>query len=168
MKRILFVCTGNICRSPMAKGLMAAELRRDGLDDQVTVESVGVYALEGKPASANAVTTLTQREIDISAHVARTLDVADLKTADIVLVMEEAHRRSIFYTAPQFLGKVFLLSEMSGRHGDVEDPYGQALSEYERCADTLQRLIVEGKPQILRRLGIQSADLTGLGNLSGR
>lgn len=154
MKRILFVCTGNVCRSPMAAGLMRQRLHDAGLDAQVSVSSAGIYALDGKPASANAQITLGQRGIDISDHVGHTLEVADLKAADIVLVMEEAHRRSIFYTAPQYLGKVFLLSEMSGKHDDVHDPYGEALVEYERCANNLEQLLTQGEPQILRRLGI--------------
>ncbi|MBK9233081.1 MAG: low molecular weight protein arginine phosphatase [Anaerolineae bacterium] len=154
MKRVLFVCTGNVCRSPMATGLLRHRLQELGLADQVSVASAGVYALVGQPASANAVTTLAQRGIDIGDHVAHSLEIADVKTADIVLVMEEAHRRSIFYATPQHLGKVYLLTEMSGQHHDVKDPYGQPLPEYERCAQELTQLIDQGMPQILRRLGL--------------
>ena len=139
----------------MAAGLMRQRVHDAGLDSEINVFSAGVYALEGRPASQNARIALSERGIDISDHVAHTLEVADLKAADIVLVMEEAHRRSIFYTAPQYLGKVFLLSEMSGKHDDVHDPFGEALIEYERCATNLERLLEQGEPQIMRRLGVE-------------
>ncbi len=78
-----------------------------------------------------------------------------LAEADIVLVMEEAHRRSLFYLAPQYLGKVFLLTEMSGRHEDVKDPYGGPLVAYARTADLLEQLIDAGLPRILKRLNVE-------------
>lgn len=125
-----------------------------GLDDEISVASAGVWALDGKPASANSVTTLAERGIDISQHVAHTLDVKDLERASIVLVMEEQHRRSIFYQSPSALRKVFLLTEMVGQHEDVADPYGGPLVEYEKTANLIDELIRQGEEQILRRIGL--------------
>jgi protein-tyrosine-phosphatase len=68
--------------------------------------------------------------------------------------MEEGHRRSLFYSYPHLLGKVFLLSEMAGEYGDVKDPYRKPTEEYERCADELARLINQGYENILGRLGV--------------
>lgn len=154
VKQILFVCTANVCRSPMAAGLMRHRVQELGLDSHITVASAGVWALEGKPASANAVTTLARRGIDIGPHVAHTLDIKDLEEASIVLVMEEQHRRSIFYQSPAALRKVFLLTEMSGQHDDVADPYGGSLVEYERTANFIDGLIRDGEEQIMRRIGL--------------
>jgi protein-tyrosine phosphatase len=154
VKQILFVCTANVCRSPMAEGLMRQRVHELGLDDAISVASAGVWALEGKPASANAVITLAHRGIDISQHIAHTLDIQDLERASIVLVMEEQHRRSIFYLAPTALRKVFLLTEMVGQHEDVADPYGGSLVEYQRTATLLDSLMQAGEEQILRRIGV--------------
>ncbi|MGQ9490601.1 MAG: low molecular weight protein arginine phosphatase [Anaerolineae bacterium] len=154
---ILFVCTANICRSPMAAAIMRRRIAEKGLADQVQVLSAGVWAEEGLEASRNAVKVLGGRNVDLSDHLSRRVTPALLDQANIVLVMEEAHRRSLFYLAPQHLGKVFLLSEMAGEYEDVADPYGGPIEEYERTADLLEKLIDAGLPKILRRLSIDAS-----------
>ena len=154
MKRILIVCTGNVCRSPMAMGLLRQRLAQDGLDNQVNVSSAGVYGLDGSAASRPGVEVLAERGIDISAHRARTVDQKEITEADLLLVMEEAQRRTLFYTYPDQLHKIFLLSEMSGDYRDIKDPYRRPKEEYERCADELTQLIEDGYPTILKRLKI--------------
>jgi len=158
VKRVLIVCTANICRSPMAMGLLAARLRQDGLEDQVTVSSAGVYGLDGSPASQPGVDVLAERGIDIGDHRARTVNAREITAADLVLVMEEAHRRTLFYNYPQHLGKIFLLSEMSGNYHDIKDPYRQPKEAYERTVDELAALIEQGYPTILKRLRIDQPD----------
>ncbi|MCD6290174.1 MAG: low molecular weight protein arginine phosphatase [Anaerolineae bacterium] len=154
MKIILFVCTGNLCRSPMAAGLMRRRLAAVGLDGQVQVRSAGIFAIPGRPASASAVQVMAERGVDISQHRSKTLELQDLEQADIVLVMEEAHRRSIFNWAPHLLRKVFLLSEMVGEHYDVTDPYMGTVEEYRRRADEIEALLDAGFDSILKYAGI--------------
>lgn len=154
MKRVLLVCTANICRSPMAMGLLRERLRTDGLEEQVSVSSGGVYGLDGNPASQPGVEVLAERGIDISDHRAHTVDEREIAEADLVLVMEEAHRRTLFYNYPHLLGKIFLLSEMSGNYHDIKDPYRQPKEAYERTANEMAALIDNGYPTILRRLRI--------------
>ena len=138
----------------MAMGLLRERLRKDGLDDQVMVSSAGVYGLDGNPASQPGVEVLAERDIDISAHRAHTVDEGEIAEADLVLVMEEAHRRTLFYNYPHLLGKIFLLSEMSGNYHDIKDPYRQPKEAYERTANEMTVLIEDGYPTILRRLRI--------------
>jgi protein-tyrosine-phosphatase len=138
----------------MAMGLLRQRLRQDGLSDQVTVSSAGVYGLDGSPASQPGVDVLAERGIDISDHRAHTVSEREITEADLVLVMEEAHRRTLFYNYPHLLGKIFLLSEMSGAYGDIKDPYRKPKEEYERTATELAKLIDEGFPTIVRRLRI--------------
>ena len=157
MKQVLFICTANICRSPMAMGLLRQRLRQDGLEDQVQVASAGVYGLDGSPASQPGVEVLAERGIDIAGHRAHTVTEREIADADLVLVMEEGHRRTLFYNYPHLLGKIFLLSEMSGNYGDIKDPYRRPKEEYERTANELARLIDDGFPTILRRLRINPA-----------
>ncbi|MCS7222079.1 MAG: low molecular weight protein arginine phosphatase [Anaerolineae bacterium] len=156
MKTLLFVCTGNLCRSPMAAELMRQRLAAAGLDSQVQVRSAGIWAMAGRPASEGTIQVMAERGIDLSQHRAHELDASDIAQADLILVMEEAHRRWIFHLAPQHLHKVFLLSEMAGKHHDIQDPYGQPLSEYRRCAEELDSLLNAGFPHILRRLRLAS------------
>lgn len=155
LKTILFVCTGNICRSPMAEALMRDRLAQAGLDSEVRVLSAGVWAESGERASTGAVVALRHRGIDLALHRSQPLTPALLKSVDIILVMEEAHRRSIFYTAPEVLAKVFLLSEMAGGYDDVADPYGGSVEGYAVTADEIAQLIEKGMPKILRRIGVQ-------------
>jgi len=154
VKRVLFVCTGNVCRSPMAAGLLRHKLVQDGLDQEVDVTSAGVYALDDQAASQPGVAVLGWRGIDIRGHRAHTIGAADVTQADLVLVMEEAHRRALFYSYPHLLGKIFLLSEMSGDYREVRDPYRRPMEEYERCANELDELIDSGYDTILRRLKV--------------
>lgn len=156
MKTILFVCTANICRSPMAAGLMRDRIAKAGLDAAVQVISAGVWAEPGSRASTNATAILRQRGIDLAEHRSQPLTHALLKEAGIILVMEEAHRRSIFYMAPEVLSKVYLLTEMAGGHADVADPFGGTMAEYEETADELAALIDKGLPKILKRMGVAS------------
>ncbi len=157
--KLLFVCTGNICRSPMAVGIMRQQLRVDGLEDQVMVTSAGVRALDGRRASPPAVAVLAEQRIDITDHIAHTISVEELHAQDVVLVMEEQHRRSLFYLAPEESYKVYLLSEMSGQHIDIADPYGQDESVYTATAALLSELIRQGLPRIYRLLGVSAASL---------
>lgn len=155
MKRVLIVCTANICRSPMAMGLLRQRLAKDGLNNQVVVSSAGVYGLDGSPASQPGVEVLAERGIDIGDHRARTASEQEIAEADLVLVMEEGHRRTLFYNYPQHLGKIFLLSEMSGNYHDIKDPYRQPKEAYQRTADEMAALIDGGYNTILRRLRLE-------------
>ena len=141
----------------MAAAIMRRRITELGLEDQIEVLSAGVWAENGHGASPNAISTLAERGMDLTGHRSRLLTPALLAQADIVLVMEEAHRRSLFYLAPQHLGKVYLLTETSGRHSDVADPYGGPVEGYARTADEIEALIDAGMPMILRRLGLRAA-----------
>ncbi|PKO22128.1 MAG: low molecular weight protein arginine phosphatase [Chloroflexi bacterium HGW-Chloroflexi-1] len=154
MKTILVVCTANICRSPMATALLRQRIASMGLSDRIRVASAGVRASAGLEASDNAIAVLSEKGIALDDHRSHPVTDALLTEADMVLVMEENHRRSLFYLAPQHLGKVFLLTEMAGQHDDVDDPYGGAIEDYARTAALLEALIDAGMPRILKRLSI--------------
>ncbi len=158
IKKVLFVCTGNVCRSPMAEGIFRKMLEERGLADVVEVDSAGTWALEGRPPTPLAVKAVADMGVDISGHRARTVTVDDLRDADLVLVMEEAHRQSLFYLAPEHLHKVYLLSEMVGRHEGIADPYGtDDLENYVLTAEKIRGYLERGWPEIAKRLGIGAA-----------
>lgn len=146
---ILLVCTGNLCRSPMAMGLLRQRLAQEELEARYKVLSAGVYAMDGHPASGNAVLVMAERSIDITEHSAHTITADDVVGADLILVMSREHGRVIRQTWPQYAWKIFLLSEMAGKRKDVQDPYGGSLKEYRACADIISAYLEEGFERIL-------------------
>jgi protein-tyrosine-phosphatase len=141
-KRILFVCTGNICRSPMAEALA-----RSLMDDRsLEFGSAGLSAEEGSPASDHAHAVMAKRELDLESHRAVKVDNAILAEADLVLAMEAKHRDRL-ERFPSSKGKVMLLSEWAGASPPgpgIDDPYGMGESEYEETAERLAELIEAG------------------------
>ena len=115
MKSILVVCIGNICRSPMAQGLLADAL------PGMQVRSAGLGALVGMPADPTAVRLMQDRGIDISEHRALQLTRQMCLDSEIVLVMDTEQRQNVEELYPQSKGRVFRLGEFSKR--DVPDPY---------------------------------------------
>ena len=154
MKTILVVCTANICRSPMAVGLLRRNITELGLDDRVRVLSAGVRAYASASASSGAIAALAARDISLQEHRSQPISAGLLAEADIVLVMEEAHRESLFHLAAEHLSKIFLLAELVGEHGDVNDPYGGSAADYDLTLRRLDRLIERGLPVLLRRIGL--------------
>lgn len=150
MKTILFVCTGNICRSPMAEAFLKRILAREGLATEYGVRSAGVWAVDGRPANPDTVRVMARRGIDLSAHRAHTLTRADVEEADLILAVASEQVEVIVTLFPQYKPKVHLLSEMAGYRYDIPDPGGGSLYEYLQCAEELENLIERSYPQILK------------------
>ncbi len=158
MKNVLVVCTGNVCRSPMAKALIRKEVSDRGLGEEVFVDSAGTYAMVGYPASEGSVNAMAERGLDISDHRAKQLTADLVDRADLIIVMEERHRRSIFVTWPRAMVKTLLLSELSGGHAGIDDPYGGAQWEYDETAGIIEDYVAKGMPELLKRLGLPDGD----------
>jgi len=133
IKQILVVCVGNICRSPMAEALLKTALRGQA---GLTVESAGLGALVGYPASDYALELMQEIGEDISAHRARQIHPDMVKAADLVLVMEAGHKRAIDDADPSARGKVHRLGEWQDR--DIEDPYRQPKAAFADALDDIQ------------------------------
>jgi len=156
MKNVLVVCTGNVCRSPMAKALIHKEVEDRGLTHDIAVDSAGTYAMVDHPASGGSVNAMAQRGLDISEHRAKQITTDLVNQADVILVMEERHRRSIFVTWPRSIMKTLLLSELSGDHAGIDDPYGGEQWEYDHTAGIIESYVQRGMPTLLKRLQIDA------------
>lgn len=143
MKHILFVCSGNTCRSPMAESLFIQELKKAGDVDVVCeVQSAGIFAGVGVPASSEAIQVMQERGLNLSAHRSQALQQDHLEWADLVLTMTDSHRRHILSRFEVPVHKVYTLTEFAGAgRADVVDPFGAGIESYRQCLDQLQPLI---------------------------
>jgi protein-tyrosine phosphatase len=152
--RVLFVCTANICRSPMAAALFSARLQKMRQDWQDwLVESAGTWAANGKSASKNSQVAMARRGLDIRAHRSRTVTTEMLAGSDLILTMETGHKEALRLEFPFVASRVFLLNEMVGNGESIKDPYGGTLQEYEETASLLENVIENGMDRIFSLVG---------------
>lgn len=139
---IVFVCTGNTCRSSMAEGIFRAISSKRANDASLKAASRGIHAYDGDPASEHSIKALkTLWDIDISIHRAKMLEQEDVLQADLLLTMTRAHRDALKLKYPDKQSSIFTLKEYAypelvtqGNSLDISDPFGMPYQQYERCA----------------------------------
>jgi protein-tyrosine-phosphatase len=166
--RVLFVCSGNTCRSPMAAGICRGFLAHLRMEGEVEVASAGLHAFPGEPASWEAVAVMAERGIDISGHRTACLTLAGVQQADLILTMDERQKYSLLELYPDAAGKTFMLKEYTaapeagrppgagrpqgeaaragaGRAGqyDIPDPFGQTREAYRQCSMELTSAVAD-------------------------
>ncbi len=132
---ILFVCTGNTCRSPMCEAYFRHLCTNDGKKDNVKVSSAGVFAAEGASASEQAQAVMQEIGLDLSRFHSTVLTEDLLHRADLVIVMTSGHKRHVGILCHEALAKTRLLGEFAADAGgnDIQDPFGGDLAVYREC-----------------------------------
>src|SRR5882757_2413317 len=140
MKTILFVCTGNVCRSPMAEGIFR-HIMKGRRDFQVM--SAGIGAMQGQPPSPYAVQAVRELGIDISKQRSRMLTAELVQEADFIFGMTHSHVDTVFLLYPQAAEKTFLLREFDETldifEKDISDPIGGSYDVYLNCRDQIEQ-----------------------------
>ena len=156
MPGILFVCTANICRSPMAAGIFKKLIQDRAEGEEWRVESAGTWGLDGEEASLGSQTVMSEMGVDLSGHIARRVTSEMLAPFDLILTMESGHKEALQIEFSEIADKVFMLSEMSGEILNIEDPIGRTYQDYLETVDQIDKLIESGFPRILRLLDLSN------------
>ncbi len=139
--RIIFVCSGNICRSPLAAGMAKAKLDEAGVASVII--SAGTLQLTGKPAASNSVAAGAAIGVDISSHRSQGLTRPLMERADYLVVMSPSHAAFISKHVPSATSKVVRLWDYVDGYDQIADPVGMDLDAFVECRDLMDRALDE-------------------------
>lgn len=147
MKKILFVCTGNSCRSVMAEGLLKKMIKETGGRD-IEVYSAGTAAISGFAPTDKTIEVMKRDGIDVSGYKTAKLTPDIIRKADLILTMDNAHKDRVADFVPEAKDKTYLLREYINKKSDIlsyaiEDPIGKPLEVYERVFNIIKESIKE-------------------------
>ncbi len=134
-KEVVFVCTGNTCRSPMAESLFCHMYP----EADILSRSRGLMVFEPTPATEYAIQVMLEKGIDISMHQSQYFSKTSCNSSVVALTM--THRHKTVLVQHNYPCDVYSIKEFVGETGDIEDPYGGDLDDYRRCAEDLERVI---------------------------
>lgn len=142
--KIMFICTGNICRSAMAEGMMKKLIKENNIDAEVY--SCGIYAETGNGPTYNAQEAAKEYGADISNHRATNIRDSKIEEMDIILCATISHKQSVLYLHPELEGKVFTMKEYAkldknGQDMNIKDPWGYDEFVYRKCASEIEECL---------------------------
>lgn len=135
--KIMFVCTGNTCRSAMADGLAKKVVKEKQLD--IEIYSAGIFAIKGEHASYNSVAIMKEYDVDIVTHTATPIEESNIEEMDLVLCATKKHKMQLVSKYPELAGRTYTIKEYAGddkdsADTDIQDPWGYDLNMYRICA----------------------------------
>lgn len=138
---VLFICTGNTCRSPMAAALLEKMAKEEGWD--IDINSAGILAQDGQEASRGAIDALKLEGIDIEdSYQARMVSVDLLKQADLILTMGASHRDALIAGFDFIEDKIYTLKKYAYNiEGDIKDPFASSLTTYIRTKEEIKKAL---------------------------
>ncbi len=143
---VLFVCTANINRSPLAAALLRLLVKDEDVDWRIA--SAGTWARDGLPAAPQVQALARARRADLSEHRAQMVTRTLLESHRLILVMEQGHKEALRAEFPDLAGRVYLLSEMAGRQGDIVDPIGGSEADYQDAVQEIDVFLRQGLARI--------------------
>ena len=139
--KIMFICTGNICRSAMADLLMKKKLQDRNMLD-VEIYSSGIYAMQGDVSTDEAVEVMEEYEVDLKKHRATLTSKSNIQEMDLILCMTSAHKQNLINTYPNLVDKIYTLKEYVGiEEMDIKDPWGYTIATYRFCAAEIDKCL---------------------------
>lgn len=143
IRSILFLCTGNTCRSPLAEVFLKKLLKENALGG-IEIASAGLSALPGSPPSFHSLRVARENSLSLEEHQARRVTPELIEKADLIVVMEPVHRQHLLDFYPQASGKILLLRHFA-RYGPrkrgINDPYGLNLEAYRFCFEDIKECV---------------------------
>ena len=142
-KLVVFVCTANVCRSPMAEKLFEQALQESSVKKKIQVFSAGISAMDGDKASENSIEACKEIGIDLNDHRSSALTRATLQNASAVFCMTESHRAlmQMYFELPEN-SPVFLMREfLEQGPAELPDPYGQSMEVYRACREDMKEAL---------------------------
>lgn len=144
MKKIVFVCTGNICRSAIAHHYMQKKVKSLNKENDYLITSCGIYAVYGEKSTNNAIEAMKKYNVDMTNHRATPIEDSNILDVDLVICMTTNHKRDILAMYSNLKGKVFTLKEYvdpSIEYKDIDDPWGLSLNVYDSCAKEIVKYV---------------------------
>ncbi len=148
MKSIIFICTGNICRSPMAHWYMQKRIDDMKKSEEYLISSCGTNTYGGERATQNAIQAIAKYGVNMENHRSTNISDVDLSTYDLIICMTENHKDIVLFTYPNIKDKIFTLKEYVYNdqiYTDIDDPWGYDISVYNSCGkeivDCVDKLI---------------------------
>lgn len=123
MSQIVFICTKNQFRSPLAAAILNQELATRNVPGEWIVDSAGSWVADLAPATPEALIEAAKRGLDLSSHTAKGIETLDFDSIDLLLVMEQGQKESVLLEFPKLFDRTFLVSELSGPAYSIPDPY---------------------------------------------